>query len=78
MKTDTAKTLVAGMLALQALTVALLWTMNAFSVQGTAAFALLLAGNVTAFAVVVHVYRTAEDGTRKEEEPEPATPVVAS
>ena len=49
------------MLALQAVTVALLWLLNAFSVQATAAFAFLLAADVMAFALIAHVYRTAKD-----------------
>ena len=61
MKSSTVKSFVVGMLALQVLTVALLWLLNAFSVEATAAFAFLLAADVTAFAVIAHVYRTEKD-----------------
>jgi hypothetical protein len=55
------------MLALQAVTVALLWLLSAFSIQATAAFAFLLAADVVAFAAVAHVYRTSEDGRSRPE-----------
>ena len=72
MKSDMARPLVIGLLALQAVTDALLWLLNAFSVQGTAAFAFLLAGNVMAFAVIAHVYRTTKDDASGAEAPAPA------
>jgi hypothetical protein len=63
MKSESVKPFVIGMLALQVVTVALLWLLDAFSVEATAAFAFLLAANVMAFALVAHVYRTSrEDG----------------
>ena len=68
MKSDMVKPLLIGMLMLQALTVALLWLLDAFSIEATAAFALLLAGNIVAFALVAHVYRT----SARESEPEEA------
>jgi hypothetical protein len=61
MKSDGVRPLVIGMLALQILAVVTLWILNAFSVEATAAFALLLAGDVTAFAIIAHEYRTSED-----------------
>jgi hypothetical protein len=67
MKSSTVKSFVVGMLALQVLTVALLWLLNAFSVEATAAFAFLLAADVTAFAVIAHVYRTEKDQTTSSE-----------
>ena len=63
MKSDMVKPFVIGVLVLQAITVALLWLLDAFSVQATAAFAFLLAANVTVFAIVAHVYRTTKDET---------------
>jgi hypothetical protein len=61
MKSDMVKPFVIGVLVLQALTVALLWLLDAFSVQATAAYAFLLAANVTVFAIVAHVYRTTKE-----------------
>jgi hypothetical protein len=61
MKTEMARLLVVGLLALQVVVVVLLWLLDAFSVQATAAFALLLAADVIAFAVVAQVYRTSEE-----------------
>jgi len=72
MKSSTVKSYVAGMLALQVLTVALLWLLNAFSVEATAAFAFLLAADVTAFAVIAHVYRTDKDERTRSDTPTPA------
>jgi hypothetical protein len=69
MKSDMVKPFVIGMLALQALTVALLWLLDAFSIQATAAFAFLLAANVMVFAIVAHVYRTTKDETTEAEAP---------
>ena len=65
MKSDMVKPFVIGVLVLQAITVALLWLLDAFSVQATAAFAFLLAANVTVFAIVAHVYRTTKDETTR-------------
>ena len=69
MKSDMVKPFVIGMLALQALTVALLWLLDAFSVQATAAFAFLLAANVIVFAIVAEIYRTAKDEATGAEAP---------
>jgi hypothetical protein len=73
MKSDMVKPFVIGMLALQALTVALLWLLDAFSVQATAAFAFLLAANVIVFAIVAEVYRTTKGETPGAEAPAHAT-----
>ncbi|MDA4113529.1 MAG: hypothetical protein OK474_05750 [Thaumarchaeota archaeon] len=72
MKSDMVKPFVIGMLALQVLTVALLWLLDAFSIQATAAFAFLLAANVMVFAIVAHVYRTTKDQTTEAGSPAPA------
>ena len=69
MKSDMVKPFVIGILALQAVTVALLWLLDAFSVQATAAFAFLLAANVMVFAIVAHVYRTTKDDTAGDDAP---------
>jgi hypothetical protein len=61
MKTEMARLLVIGLLLVQVVVVAMLWLLEAFSIEATAAFALLLAGDAMAFAVVVHIYRTAGD-----------------
>jgi len=76
MKSDTVKVFVIGMLALQVVTVALLWLLNAFSVQATAAFAFLLAADVMAFALIAHVYRTANDDKTSPEGPAPSAPAA--
>lgn len=76
MKSDTVKVFVIGMLALQAVTVALLWLLDAFSVEATAAFAFLLAANVMAFALIAHVYRTANDDRANSEGPTPSAPAA--
>jgi len=47
---------------LQAVAVALVWLLDAYSDESTAAFALLLAADVMAFAIVAHVYRVARTG----------------
>jgi undecaprenyl pyrophosphate phosphatase UppP len=61
MKSESVRPFVIGMLALQAATVVLLWLLDAFSAEATAAFAFLLAANVMAFALVAHVYRTSRE-----------------
>ncbi len=76
MKSDTVKVFVVGMLALQAVTVALLWLLNAFSVQATAAFAFLLAADVMAFALIAHVYRTAKNDAADPDGPAPSAPAA--
>ncbi len=67
MRSESVRPFVIGMLALQAITVVLLWLLDAFSAEATAAFAFLLAANVMAFALVAHVYRASrEEGATAE------------
>ncbi len=61
MKSESVKTFVIGLLALQVVAVALLWLLNAFSVQATAAFTFLLSADVVAFALVAQVYKSDKD-----------------
>jgi len=67
MKTDLVVPFVLGMIALQVVTVILVWLLAAFSVEATAAFAFLLAANVTAFALVVQVYRDSGETAERAE-----------
>ncbi|MGA2663798.1 MAG: hypothetical protein ABSF83_02500 [Nitrososphaerales archaeon] len=56
--------------------VALVWLLDAYSDQSTAAFALLLAADVMAFAIVAHVYRVA--GTDDSHSGPPAAPLTGA
>ena len=61
MKNEIVKPLVICLLALQAFAVLMLWLLDAYSVQATAAFAFLLASDVVVFAIIAHVYRTSSE-----------------
>ena len=77
MRIEAVKPFVLGLLALQAVAVALVWLLDAYSEQSTAAFALLLAADVMAFAIVAHVYRVARTGGPSSGPPS-ARPAVAA
>jgi hypothetical protein len=75
MKSDTVKSYVILLLVLQVISVALLWVLNVLSDETSSVFAVLLAANLIAFAMVVQVYRnpsTVEPGTSDDTKPAPA------
>jgi hypothetical protein len=79
MKSDTVTNYVIGMLVLQVITVAVLWILNVLSEGSTEAFAILLAANLVAFAMVVQAYRNPESvqGSSKSEQTPPAPAAAA-
>jgi len=75
MKSDSVKAYVIALLVLQAVSVALLWVLNVLSDETSSVFAVLLAANLIAFAMVVQVYRnpgTVEAETSGETKPAPS------
>jgi len=71
MKSDMVKSFVIAMLLLQAIATGCLWILNVLSVETTGVFAVLLAANLIAFAVVLQVYRNPDtiDGSMDKQEP---------
>jgi hypothetical protein len=78
MKSDTVTNYVIGMLALQVITVAVLWILNVLSEGSTEAFAILLAANLVAFAMVVQAYRNPESVQGSKSEQAPLAPAPAA
>ncbi len=79
MKTDSAVRFVLVMLVLQVIATALLWFINVLSDETTSVFAVLLAADVIAFAVVLMVYRNpgeVETDTGSETPAPPVPPAV--
>lgn len=75
MKSDSVTTFVISMLVLQVVSVALLWILNVLSSESTGVFAILLAANLIAFAVVLQTYRNPD--SIEKDEPAPSAPPVA-
>lgn len=71
MKSDMVKSFVIAMLLLQAIATACLWILNVLSVETTGVFAVLLAANLIAFAVVLQEYRNPDTiyGSMDKQEP---------
>lgn len=67
MRSELVRPLVVGLLAVQVVAVALLWLLDAFSQEATAAFAFLLAADLVVFALVAHIYRTVDHEEAKTE-----------
>lgn len=75
MKTDTVVSFVVVMLILQVIATALLWVINVLSDETSSEFAVLLAADVIAFAVVLMVYRNPGDVETDAGSETPAPPV---
>ena len=75
MKSDTVVSFVVVMLILQVIATALLWVLNVLSDETTSVFAVLLAADVLAFAVVLQVYRN--PGAKAEAKSETPAPTAA-
>jgi len=72
MKSDSARTFAVVMLILQAAATALLWILDVLSVETTAAFEVLLAADLIAFAVVLQIYRNPSSVESEEPAAQPA------
>lgn len=72
MKSDTVRLYVIVTLILQVASTAALWVVNVLSVNSTAAYELLLAADLVAFAIVLQAYRN-PDSISRASAPPPAT-----